>query len=189
MTAIDELQRLFGPVALGLGPVQPCIDWAITRLLRDEEQGDLEVVLLASATDHDEAFPLAVEILHRYLGGASTNLELAAGHLVVDLRRAYLAGEQTVASLEPTINALYVKTDHAPWLVMLSRNCEYATDMPVFREPFDDEFAYIAGLWARATSLADFYARYRPGVSRKHDVDLGPEVGVQLRQQQTGDAG
>lgn len=40
---------------------------------------------------------------------------------------------------------------------MLSRNCEYATDVESFEIPFHEEFNYIFELWKSCMSLAEFY--------------------------------
>ncbi len=56
---------------------------------------------------------------------------------------------------------------------MLSRNCEYATDVSIFEEPFEQEFAYIAGLWESVASRADFEAKYSRAVSDQHDAKWG----------------
>jgi hypothetical protein len=53
---------------------------------------------------------------------------------------------------------------------MLSRNCEYATDVPAFQEPFEQEFDYISKLWESSSTRAEFEQRYRPEISQKHDV-------------------
>lgn len=57
-----------------------------------------------------------------------------------------------------------------PLNAQLARNCEYATDMPEFEEPFLDELEYIARLWRNAESEAQFNALYDPAVSRSHDA-------------------
>jgi hypothetical protein len=51
---------------------------------------------------------------------------------------------------------------------MLSRNCEYATDVADFEQPFEREFAYIALLWAEAGSTAGFEQRYSRATSNGH---------------------
>ena len=53
---------------------------------------------------------------------------------------------------------------------MLSRNCEYATDIPAFKEPFEREFEYVASLWASTASKAEFEAQYSREISNQHDA-------------------
>ncbi|MED5595250.1 hypothetical protein [Janthinobacterium sp. P210006] len=57
------------------------------------------------------------------------------------------------------------------WLVMLSRNCEYAAEVADFEQPFEDEFRYVASLWAQADSLAAFERAYSRQTSNTHDIE------------------
>jgi hypothetical protein len=45
--------------------------------------------------------------------------------------------------------------------------------VPEFEQPFEDEFHYIASLWAQAESLAAFESTYSRATSDRHDVMLG----------------
>jgi hypothetical protein len=65
---------------------------------------------------------------------------------------------------------LYPALDYPDWLTMLSRNCEYAIDVPDFERPFEDEFRYIASLWAQAEGLAAFEGEYRRQISNGHAI-------------------
>jgi len=67
-------------------------------------------------------------------------------------------------------SSIYPKLGYPDWLVMLSRNCEYALDIPAFEEPFEKEFEYVANLWAVAQSLPAFNASYSRGKSNLHDA-------------------
>ena len=73
-------------------------------------------------------------------------------------------------SLDVILTRLYPALAYPDWLVMLSRNCEYATDVPEFVQSFEREFAYPAGLWAGADSVAEFEQRYSRATSNGHDV-------------------
>ncbi|TFW28739.1 hypothetical protein E4L96_02025 [Massilia arenosa] len=147
-----------------------CVEWAVTRLSKDEEGDDLEVVLLASARGRDEISPLVATILERYCGADRASDEYMAGKYVAALRRAYRLGEETVESLDIKFTAMYSTLGYPPWLTMLSRNCEYALDIPIFEEPFEKEFEYVASVWAAAASLAEFYASYSRATSNSHDI-------------------
>ena len=96
--------------------------------------------------------------------------QLAAGKYVVTLYDSYLKGKETIESLDGKLAKLYHHLGYPNWLVMLSRNCEYATDVPCFREPFEKEFAYVAGVWASVTSRAEFEAKYSRETSNQHDI-------------------
>jgi len=83
---------------------------------------------------------------------------------------SYRDGREDEASLEPKLWRLFYDLERPPWLKMLARNCEYATDMPPFQRPFEQEFEYIAGLWAKAQSREEFFSLYDRNVSASHDA-------------------
>lgn len=170
MEAISQLQEHYMLLKLGFGSIQSCIDWAIERLQLDEEDDDLEVVLLAAATTHGDAFPLVEQIIARYVGLDSLDEQLAAGKFIAKLLPAYKAGVETIESLDEKFTKLYYGLGYPNWLVMLSRNCEYATDIDAFREPFEQEFAYIADLWGFSSTHAEFESKYDREVSNQHDA-------------------
>lgn len=170
MQNIEQLQQLHFKVRAGDADWRDCVDWAIERLRKDEEGDDLDVVMLAAATLPDEVPPLVQLIAERYLGQGALNEQLGAGKRVVALHRALKDGQETAVSLEPKLWRLYYDLARPDWLMMLARNCEYATDVPDFQKPFEAEFDYIAGLWLQAKTKAEFDALYDASISRSHDV-------------------
>jgi hypothetical protein len=170
MKNIEKLQKLHFQTRLGGAGWEDCVNWAIERLRNDDEGDDLDIVMLAAATQEDEVSPLVVRIVERYIAPGALNDELAAGKLVVELFAAYKAKKESISSLEPKFWRLYYDLGQPSWLVMLARNCEYATDTDEFNKPFEDEFSYIAGLWNSARSLAEFLAMYDREISRSHDA-------------------
>ena len=128
------------------------------------------------AKDADEAVPLIEGILARHGMQPSTNEQWLAGKHIVQLRAAYLRGEETIESLDRNLTIINNVVGHPAWLAMLSRNCEYATDIPDFRPPFEQEFAYIAALWASASAREDFDAAYRREISNTHDIDYHQRI-------------
>jgi hypothetical protein len=173
MNAVDALQNALFAYKFGLGNVKACVNWAVERLMRDEEGDDNDVVLLAGSTDGAETLALTYKIVDRYLPPDARREELWAGRLQIWLYERYQAGAISIVQLDLIINNLYVDLKYPNWLTMLSRNCEYATDVDRFRKPFEDEFKYIRDLWAVSTSLEDFYNRYDRRVSNTHDL---PEI-------------
>ncbi|PXX40289.1 hypothetical protein [Undibacterium pigrum] len=169
MNAIMQLHSQYVLLKLGIANITPCIDWAIKRLQLDEEGDDLEVVLLAAANDSEEALPLIEIVLERYIGLASIDYEFLAGKYIAGLHSRYLAGEESIQSIDAILTKLSYKIDYPSWFVMLSRNCEYATDVEDFREPFEQEFEYISNLWDSANSRSEFEASYSREVSNSHD--------------------
>lgn len=170
MEAIAQLEQEYFRLKVGAGHYQACIDWAVERLRHDQEGGDLEVVLLAAATKSEEVLPLAEKIVGRYRGTGALDDQLAAGKYIASLRSAYIRGSETIESIDAKLMAIYSRLGYPDWLVMLSRNCEYATDVPAFEEPFEEEFAYVAGLWESVSSREEFEQRYSREVSDQHDV-------------------
>jgi hypothetical protein len=169
MEAIEQLEHDYFLLKVGVGDFQACVEWATERLRYDQEGDDLEIVLLSGAREQ-EVIPLVEQILERYRGPSVLEDQLAAGKYVALLRRAYLRGDETIESLDAKLTKLYSHLAYPDWLVMLSRNCEYATDVPAFEEPFEKEFAYVAGLWESASSKAEFESKYSRSVSNQHDV-------------------
>lgn len=170
MYAISELQNSYFLMKVGIGSHLTCIDWAIKRLLSDQEGDDLDIVELAAATKQDEVLPLVEKIIERYVGLGSLDDQLAAGKYIASLHQAYRDGRETVTSLDEKLTKLYYSLDYPNWLVMLSRNCEYATDIPNFLKPFEDEFEYIANLWLNSQSFDEFESRYSRDISDQHDI-------------------
>jgi hypothetical protein len=169
MNAIEELRTLHFRTRTGLASWQDCVDWATERLRHDDEGDDLDVVTLAGARK-DEVPPLVTLILERYLGADALSNQIAAGISIVDLHDAYIAGKESAVSLEPKIWRLYYDLDQPSWLAMLARNCEYATDIPDFHAPFEEEFEYIANLWRNAHTESQFEATYDSRISQSHDL-------------------
>jgi len=118
--------------------------------------------MLAAATRREETEALTWIVLERYLGASALSDEMAAGRRIVALRAAFEAGSETAATLKPKIWGLHFDLAEPSWLFTLARNCEYATDMTDFEKPFEDEFAYLASLWRRASSLREFLLAYDP---------------------------
>lgn len=170
MEQLIELEIAFFQLRMGFGPADRCVDWAVERLRLDQEGDDLEVVLLASARGRDEVLPLIDVIIERYRGAQRLDEQFLAGKYIVELRAAYLAGRESVSSLDTIFTRLYPALAYPDWLTMLSRNCEYAIDVPDFEQPFEDEFHYIASLWAQAESLAAFGGEYSRQTSNCHDI-------------------
>jgi len=167
MEQLTELEIAVFQLRMDFAPADRCVDWAVERLRLDQEGDDLEVVLLASARGRDEVLPLADAIIARYRGDARLEEQFLAGKYIVELRAAYLAGRESVSSLDVIFTRLYPALDYPDWLVMLSRNCEYATDVANFEQPFEEEFNYIATLWAQAESLAAFEREYSRETSNR----------------------
>lgn len=173
MQAIEQLAYEYLLLKAGAGDVDACIAWAIERLRRDQEGDDLDIILLAGATEEHEAAPLIQQIVERYCGAEIRDDELAAGKYVAYLRKLYLSGAETIGSLESKLLKLYHRLGYPDWLGTLTLNCECATDVPAYEQPFEQEFAYIADLWESATSRAEFESAYRREASTRPGLPKG----------------
>jgi len=170
MNAVEELQAILAGHNYGLGELKACVDWAVERLSGNEDAGDEDVILLASSVDDSETEELSRKIVRRYLSPNAVNEELLAGRLLVRLYDQYKAGAISIITLEPIVDAMYRKLEYPDWLVMLSRNCEYATDAEPFVKPFEEEFHYVSDLWRQSMSTEDFESKYDRRISNTHDI-------------------
>ncbi len=168
MKDISALRKAYVHFKYAGDRADACVNWAIERLQNHEESDDADIKLLAGSLSEDEVQQLVPRILEKYLGGSPSE-EYYCGQYIVELRLRHLAGEISIMELEPILWRLFTNLSSPDWLVMLSRNCEYATDVEAFRKPFEDEFEYIAGLWETASSYEDFIRNYDRDVSNQHD--------------------
>ncbi|MCE9551757.1 MAG: hypothetical protein K8T91_00035 [Planctomycetes bacterium] len=172
MEAIAQLQHAYYLLKHDDSQRQNCIDWAIDRLQQDQEGDDFDIVRLVSANRREDVLFSVEKIIKTYLGVSALDDQLAAGKYIVSLHLAYKLNSETIDSLDKKFTTLYRRLDYPDWLVMLSRNCEYATDIADFLQPFEDEFDYVAGLWATANNLSDFEATYSRQISNQHDFKM-----------------
>jgi len=167
---INQLERSYFLLKSGGGDYRDCIEWALDRLRRDEEGDDTDIVFLAAAEDPDEALTFAEHVIERYSGYQALDVQLAAGKYLVALRHDYLRGIETTRTLESKLQSLYERLKHPGWLSVLCRNCRYAKEARPYLDLFDKEFAYLARLWAVATSRQQFETRYNRAISARHDA-------------------
>ncbi|MEO0534623.1 MAG: hypothetical protein AAF215_12260 [Cyanobacteria bacterium P01_A01_bin.123] len=170
MEAIEQLQEIYVLHKVGLHEPKVCIDWAIERLQLDQEENDLDIILLAAATKREEVLPLTRAVLEKYCNLSTLDEQLIIGKHIVELYQKYLSKSETIKSLDCKFTRLCNDLGYPNWLVMLSRNCEYATDIPAFQECFEQEFEYIASLWSFVSSFQEFEEKYSREVSNQHDL-------------------
>lgn len=170
MQAINQLEHSYYMLKSGGGDYHDCIAWAIQRLRNNEEGDDEEIVLLAASQGRSEVLTLAEHVVERYSGYQALDAQLAAGKYMVSLRHDYLRGVETIRTLHAKLQSLYEKLSYPRWLSVLCRNCRHAREDRAYQEFFEKEFAYLARLWAVATSRTHFDARYNHAISLKHDA-------------------
>jgi len=170
MEAINQLEHSYFLLKSGGGDYHECIQWAVDRLRGNEEGEDEDIVMLAASSVRSEVLTFAEHVVERYSGYQALDPQLAAGKYIVTLRHDYLRHVETVRTLESKLLGLYERLSFPGWLAVLCRNCRYAKEGLQYREYFEKEFAYLARLWAVASSRAHFESRYNRAISAKHDA-------------------
>lgn len=170
MIKIDELHNLCVKARFTLSEWRDCVEWAVQRLINNEDKDDQNVILLASSNEQSEIELLCSSILDTYMAQGKRDDEYWAGKYVMFLYELFYGSEIDIFELEKRLWNIYYKLDHPYWLVMLSRNCEYATDVQAFEKPFHDEFKYIVSLWKTCDSITEFNDKYDSNISNSHDA-------------------
>jgi hypothetical protein len=170
MQAINELEHSYYLLKSGGGDWHECTHWALERLRENEEGDDEEIALLAASNERHEAFTLTEHVVERYSGYQALDPQLAAGKYLVALRHDYLRGVETVRTLSSKVQGLAERLGRPAWLAVLSRNARHARENHEYKEFFDREFAYLARLWALASTRAHFETRYNHAISVRHDA-------------------
>lgn len=170
MKAIAELQQAYHHYKLGLCGAKPCIDWALARLDADEEEGDLEIALLAGEGNNADVSPLVEALLEKYIGDWKLDEQLLCGKYIAELYKRHRSTRISAGELDAEISHIYVKLNYPSWLAMLSRNAEYQTDVEPFVKSFEDEFRYISELWNESSSTKEFQQKYDRKISDSHDA-------------------
>lgn len=106
MNKIEELKLAFTKYKYGAGQLTGCVDWAVERLVKVEEEDDMDIVLLAGSTNESEIVELVQDILSRYLDAETFNEEFCAGQLLIRLYDSYHAKTINIIELEPIISSM-----------------------------------------------------------------------------------
>ena len=170
MKNIEDLQHIYMLRQFGKVDREALVQWAVEWLVMGEDENDSEIILLSSSISSEEIDQLAEIVLRRYLSDEQRSEEYWAGKYIVKLFKMYHKKEISISDLDNILCSVYNGIGNPSWLVMLSRNCEYATDISNFEQPFIEEFEYIASLWSDAINVEDFYKRYDRSISNSHDI-------------------
>jgi hypothetical protein len=176
MKSVQELEHSYFLVKSGARDFFDCVSWAMDRLESGEVEGDEEVVQLACSTGRHEVLTLTEHLVERYCGREALDPALVAGKYLVALRHDYQRGVHTIRSLSDKLPAISRELGFPAWMTVLCRNCKYATVVEEFRQPFEEEFAYLTRLWALAKTRADFEDAYKPSISRTHDAFMNHDL-------------
>jgi hypothetical protein len=111
---------------------------------------------------------LIESIFQKYTGWPLDDEDVVAGKFIVLLRERYLAGSESIDSLEHQFRRIFYFSSLPTWLAGLMRICEHANGIaPGYQEPFERELEYIAGLWSEANSFEEFKGLWNPAVSER----------------------
>jgi hypothetical protein len=168
--SIENLNKIYFKVRFGFENWSSLSSWAIEQLIQNQDGDDKNIILLASSSYEDEADELTEKILSTYLNPTERNDEYLAGKYVSELYSIFYKNGINISALSEILDKIYCALAYPNWLVMLSRNCEYATDVEAFEKPFHEEFQYISHLWQSCENTHDFLLRYDRSVSNTHDV-------------------
>lgn len=166
---LKSLRKIMIESLLGVSTNQKYIDWAIEELLRGVE--DENVCILASSnTNYPEEIKTYLQkIMENETKITQEELYESAGDMIVKVGQEYIDGHIDITVLENLFDKLYMNLGHPDWLVMLTRNCEYATDISCFMTPFIKELDYIKSLWSEFPRYEDFEKKYDRNISNSHD--------------------
>ena len=166
--ALAHFQHLFFTYWFDLRDGSKLVEWAVELLQRNEQGDDLDIVLLASLGEEDSPRDLIENIFQKYSGWSLNDEDLVAGKFIVLLRERYLAGSESIDSLDHQFRRIFYFSSLPDWLAGLMRICEYANVIaPGYQVPFEREFEYIAGLWFAANSFEEFKGPWNREVSER----------------------
>ena len=176
MDSIQNLAYLYFKCRFKQDTLESLVEWGMNRMNENKEENNMDIILLAGVN-----FPANVQtkhtienltekILQTNLGTQLPSDEFFSGKYIEELHQRYQAEQLSVIKLDKILTVLFPGLDYPDWLVMLSRNCEYATDTQSFVKPFEDEFNYVAGLWSQSSTLNDFLRQYDRKISDTHDI-------------------
>lgn len=169
----QEHQKLFNlyiEAELYGSGLEKCVNWAVEQIIDGIDNMQINILAGLSSNDPSEIRHYVQKILGHDFHITDDNLESWVGKHIVHLANEFLAEKISIHELDNKLSTIYCKLDYPDWLTMLSRNCEYATDIDVFEKPFIDELNYITELWATSNNINEFRAQYKREISKSHDV-------------------
>lgn len=107
MNKIDELHDICMKAKFSLGEWRDCVDWAVQRLMKNEDQDNESIILLTSSNEESEIKQLTTEILNIYYAQEQKNDEYWAGKYFVFLHELFCGLEIDIFELEKRIWKIY----------------------------------------------------------------------------------
>jgi len=148
---------------------QECVDWAVRQL--DQNPNNMNVMILAGLEKNDywEIKKYIEAIIGSELVDSSQSNENWAGKYLLELEHKFKEDQISIQKLDEILSKIYYRLDYPNWLVMLARNCEYATDVDAFMKPFLDELDYVCSIWRVSATIEEFNQKYDRKISNSHD--------------------
>ncbi|WP_028975026.1 hypothetical protein [Spirochaeta cellobiosiphila] len=143
------------------------IEWAISQIEAGCDDRNINILAGLESKNHFEIKVYIEKILEEELTVSKVDLEEWAGQLIIELKTLFTDQAIDIWKFDEKISRLYYKLDYPNWMVMLARNCEYATDIDP--RPFEDELEYITELWSKYPKYSDFIKHYNSVISNTHD--------------------
>ena len=166
---LQSLRKIMIENVFGISTYQRCIDWAYGELLRGVEDENVCILASSNTNNLDEVRTYLQKITEKEPNIIKEELYESAGAIIVKVGQEYLDGFIDLNTLENILDNLYINLGYPDWLVMLTRNCEYATDIECFMPPFIKELSYIISLWSEFPKYEVFGKRYDRNISNSHD--------------------
>ncbi len=167
-TELDLVDALFSARHLGTGYAS-CLEWAAERIA----EGDSSPALRALAGREPGDATVIRKDCELILGMdaiADQDMVLEwAGRYLAKAGRLFAEGSLGLERIQGPIAKITELLGKPDWLVILARNCEYASGLPAYRAAFEAELKYLSRLWSHAQGIADFLRAYDQRVSSKHN--------------------
>src|SRR3990167_7187889 len=107
--SIEDLHSIYVQIRFGWSNWNALSQWALERLLNNEDNDDENIILLAGSSFEDEANELANKILTKHLDLEKQNEEYWAGKYIVELYDRFYKEELDIFELSNIINKIYNK--------------------------------------------------------------------------------
>ncbi|MDC7127368.1 MAG: hypothetical protein PQJ46_17525 [Spirochaetales bacterium] len=164
-----ELKQTYIEAQFFESAFEKSIEWAITQIENGTDDMNINILAGLEPNNYFEIKEYIENILDEELTVSKEDLEEWAGQYIIELKKLFIDQVIDIWKLDEKISRLYYKLDYPNWMVMLARNCEYATDVEPFEKPFEDELEYITELWTKYPEYSDFIENYKREISNTHD--------------------
>ena len=170
MEAINQLEHSYFLLKSGGGDYHECIQWAVDRLRGTKKATTKK----SSCWPHPRRVPKCWRSPNTWSNVTAATRRWTRSSPPASTSSPCVTTtcgtSRRCARSSRSWSSLYERLGYPGWLAVLCRNCRYAKEGPQYREYFEKEFAYLARLWAVASSRAHFESRYNRAISAQHDA-------------------